>query len=392
MEEHEQRPGQRSVLILDGMWNKTLAAVRSLGKRGFHVTTGEWTRCAAALFSKYSNRNVLYPSPVFSPDEFIKWLKDELRLNSYDMVLPMELSTQMLLVKHRSEIEQHTRLPFADYELTSNIQDKGWLMKFALSHNIPCPKTIFPETLREIETYKDSIDYPVVIKPRSSSGSRGIVYVKKSSDLFDSYCAVHKKYPYPIIQEYIPNGGAYGVGALLNYSSEPKASFVYKRLREYPVTGGPSTLRESVSNKKAEEMALSLLASLKWTGVAMVEFRVDARDGTPKLMEINPRFWGSLQLAILSGVDFPYLLYKLAVDGDIETVDHYKLGIKSRWLIPGDIMHFIHNPDRFKLIPGFFSGDAKDDVISFDDPMPTLGRISSLFPLIYKKEMRELLF
>jgi len=43
----------------------------------------------------------------------------------------------------------------------------------------------------------------------------------------------------------------------------------------------------------------------------MVEFRVDARDGTAKLMEVNPRFWGSLQLSILSGADFPYLLYNL---------------------------------------------------------------------------------
>lgn len=392
MAEHEHCHGQKRVLILDGMWNKTLAAVRSLGRRGFHVTTGEWTRCAAALFSKYSNRKVRYPSPVSSPDDFMRWLNSEIRSNSYDMVLPMELGTQMLLVKNRGEIEQYTRLPFADYELTSNIQDKGWLMKFALSNNIPCPETIFPEDPGEVELYKDRIDYPAVIKPRSSSGSRGIVYVKKSSDLFDAYRTVHERYPFPIIQEYIPNGGAYGVGALLNFASEPKASFVYKRLREYPVSGGPSTLRTGVRNKEAEDIALPLLTSLKWTGVAMVEFRVDARDGKPKLMEINPRFWGSLQLAILSGVDFPYLLYKMAVNGDVEVVDHYKLGIKSRWLIPGDIMHFIHNPERFKLIPGFFSGGARDDVISFDDPMPTLGRISSLLPLIYKKEMRELLF
>ncbi len=381
----------KKILILDGMWNKTLAAVRSFGNRGFQVTAGEWTRFATALFSKHCHRSVVYPSPVFSPDDFIEWLIQELRLNDYTMLLPTELSTQMLLVRNRQLIEQYTKLPFADYELTSQIQDKAWLMKFALENEIACPKTYFPLDFKDVRRLKDRIEFPAVIKPKSSSGSRGIVYVKRPSELLEAYNTVDSRYPGPIIQEFIPNGGAYGVGVLMNYSSEPRAAFTYKRLREYPVTGGPSTLRCSAINKEAEDIALSLLKSLSWTGVAMVEFRVDTRDGKPKLMEINPRFWGSLQLAIMSGVDFPYLLYRLAADGDVESVNKYEVGLKSRWLIPGDIMHFLKNPDRLKLIPDYFKADAEDDIISLDDPMPTLGRISSLFPLIFKKEMRELL-
>lgn len=387
----ETAPEEKKILILDGMWNKTLAAVRSLGKRGFHLTVGEWTRFATALFSKYCSKKVIYPSPISVPDEFISWLLHEIKSNRYEMVLPMELQTQMLLIKHREEIEQHTRLPFGDYESISNIENKAWLMKFALSNNISCPKTFFPENPVTAETLAGSLDYPVVIKPRRSSGSRGILYVKKPSGFIDAYHRVHNDFPCPIVQEYIPNGGAFGVGALFNYDSEPRAAFVYKRLREYPVTGGPSTLRKSTNNKEIEKIALSLLKSLKWTGIAMVEFRVDARDGSPKLMEINPRFWGSLQLAILSGVDFPYLLYKLAVNGDVDPNNNYKLGVKSRWLIPGDIMHFINNPERFRLSPSFFSFDAKDDIISVDDPMPTLGRISSLIPLMYNRDMKKIL-
>ncbi len=387
----ETSPEEKKILILDGMWNKTLAAVRSLGKRGFHVTVGEWTRFATSLFSKYCSRKVIYPSPVSAPDEFISWLLHEIKSNRYEMILPMELQTQMLLIKHRKEIEEHTRLPFGDYEAISNIENKAWLMKFAHSNNIPSPKTFFPENPAAAESLTSSLDYPVVIKPRRSSGSRGILYVKEPSGFTDAYQKVHKDFPCPIVQEYIPNGGAFGVGTLFNYDSEPRASFVYKRLREYPVTGGPSTLRKSTNNKEIENIALSLLTSLKWTGIAMVEFRVDARDGSPKLMEINPRFWGSLQLAILSGVDFPYLLYNMAVNGDVKPHNNYKLGVKSRWLIPGDIMHFINNPERFRLNPSFFSFDAKDDIISVDDPMPRLCRISSLLPLMCSRDMKKIL-
>jgi predicted ATP-grasp superfamily ATP-dependent carboligase len=381
----------KKILVLDGMWNKTLAVVRSLGQRGFEITAGEWTRFATALFSRHCSRRVVYPSPVYAPARFMDWLMNEIKTFGYDMVLPSELSTQMLLARNRSEIEKYTRLPFADYDLTSDIQDKAWLMRYAMKNGIPCPGTRFPESIRSIEELRETLEYPVVIKPRVSSGSRGVVYVKKPDDLVESYKTVHRKYPDPIIQEFIPHGGAYGVGALLNFNSEPRASFAYRRLREYPVSGGPSTFRESVKNEEIRSLALDILQSLKWTGIAMVEFRVDKRDGRPKLLEINPRLWGSLWLAIRSGVDFPYLLYKMAVDGDVSPLHDYRLGVKCRWLIPGEFMHFLHNPRRFRLKPGFFSKDAEDDILSFDDPLPAIGRISSLFPLIWKKEMRELL-
>lgn len=378
------------ILILDGMWNKTLAVVRSLGEKGFYLTVGEKTRFAAALFSKYCSRRVVYPSPLSEPDKFLDWLLKEIKTNHYEMVIPTELATQLLILKNRDLIERYTRIPFADYDLIKDIQDKAWLMKYAAANNYPCPKTYFVEDINDL--HPDRFEYPLVIKPRESSGSRGLAYVNKAQEFLKTLKIVHKNYPFPIIQEYIPNGGAYGVGALFNFNSEPRAAFVYKRLREYPVTGGPSTLRESIKNDGIKEMAIDLLKSLKWKGAAMVEFRVDPRDNKPKLMEINPRFWGSLQLAILSGIDFPHLLYRMAVDGDIEPVWDYKVGVRCRWLIPGDILHFISNLKRLKLSRGFFTKTDGDDIISAADPMPFVGRLSSFLPLIYDKDMRKMLF
>ena len=102
-----------------------------------------------------------------------------------------------------------------------------------------------------------------------------------------------------LVQEYIPNGGELGVYTLFDNQSVPRALSVQRRLRSYPVSGGPSTLRETIRNdasRLATDIAFRLLTKMQWTGVAMVEFRIDARDGMPKLMEVNPRFWGSLQL------------------------------------------------------------------------------------------------
>ncbi|MEK6621526.1 MAG: ATP-grasp domain-containing protein [Planctomycetota bacterium] len=382
------------VLILDGMWNKSLAAVRSFGAKGFYVTVGERTRFATAIFSKYCNRKLIYSSPATSPDAFLKDLEGELRRERYDVVFPMEFSTQLLLtdVANRPWIERYTRLPFADAHIAKKAHDKAFIMHYAKERGVDVPTTFFVNEIDQLEKLSQEITYPALIKPRNSSGSRGIQYVEKRDDLTMLYLEAHKQYPFPIIQEYLPDGGeVYGVGLLLNFQSEVKASFVYKRIRSNPVRGGPSTLRESVRREDVREIAGLLMKSLQWTGIAHVEFKIDPRDGKPKLLEVNPRFWGSLPLAIESGIDFPFLLYKMAMEGDIEPVMDYNVGVRCRWLIPGDVLHFIKNPARFRLKPSFFNFTTKDDIISLKDPLPIIGRLSSVLTLLYDKEMKALL-
>jgi len=130
--------------------------------------------------------------------------------------------------------------------------------------------------------------------------------------------------------------------------------FAHKRLREKPPGGGVSVLSQSVSIDPAQQaIARQLLDTAKWHGVAMVEFKVSP-DDTPYLMEINTRFWGSLQLAIDAGVDFPAMLFQLACDKQTKPVTDYKIGIKLRWLL-GDLDNLYltlrdkHTPAGVKL-------------------------------------------
>jgi len=145
-----------------------------------------------------------------------------------------------------------------------------------------------------------------------------------------------------IIQEYIPGQG-YGFFALFN-QQKLRAIFMHKRIREYPITGGASTSAESIYDPELKELSVKLLKSLNWHGVAMVEFRKDFRDNKYKLMEINPKFWGSLDLAITSQVDFPYLVCKMALEGDVKPVFNYKIGVKFTWPFPDDFQRFLAKP------------------------------------------------
>ena len=381
------------VLITDGHWRKTLAAVRCLGKRGLEVTVGESSRLASSLFSKYCSRRLVYPSVHRHPEAFLSFLRWELKKRFYDLVMPMEEETLLLLSRHRAEFAPVARLPLPPHEAIMQVRDKGWLLQHALQQGIPIPRTIWVKDLAELRTMKEKMPGPWVVKPRISSGSFGIAYVEHAEDLAEAYGKVHSQFPFPLIQERLPaEGEAFGCSALLDRGSRVKALFVHRRLREYPITGGPSTLRESVRHPRIEKLGIRLLQSLKWQGVAMVEFKVDPRDTEPKLMELNPRFWGSLALAIHAGVDFPYLLYTMAKGEEFAPVVDYKVGVRCRWLLPGDILHFLQNPRRFHLKPSFFQfRGIPDDILSRDDPLPVVGSFLTLLSLPWDKDLRRFL-
>jgi predicted ATP-grasp superfamily ATP-dependent carboligase len=305
----------------------------------------------------------------------------------------MEEETLLLMARYHSEISQYTSLIIPDSKKIEFVRDKRNLMQYAEAHGIPVPKTFYIPPSLSLPPWGRGEGGGYVIKPRISSGSFGIVYVKEIEDLIPSYQSVHARYPLPLIQEWIPDGGGtFGISALFDEASNIKAAFVHKKLRMYPIQGGPSTLREGVDHPQILELGLSLLKSLNWVGVGMVEFKVDPRDGIPKLMELNPRFWGSLQLAIVSGVDFPYLILRMARKESFEPILHYVPGKRCRWLLLGDILHFLTNPQRFHLRPSFFhffDSNTSDDIISKDDPLPILGSAATLLTFLYDPEMKR---
>lgn len=377
------------VLITDGQWRKALAVTRSLGQRGIKVTVGESNRLVTTFFSKYCEKRLTYRNATESPEGFLEDILAELARNKYTMLLPLEDQTMALCAGRREEIEQYTTLPIPDQETLLLARDKALVTRRALSLGIPCPKTFFFSSLDEVKASLSQINLPVIIKPRLSHGSIGIRVVREREHLLQNFQAVHEAYPFPLIQEVIPPDGAgRGVAVLYNKKNELRAAFAYRRLREFPVRGGPSTLRESIRDEELVAMAKKLMESFDWFGVAMVEFKQDLRDNSVKLLEINPRFWGSLQLAIASGVDFPHLLYRMVVDGDVPPVFQYRVGQRCRWLLPGDILHFLSNPNRFHLQPSFFQfGGTAYDIISRDDPLPTLGRCLVMSRYLFSQKM-----
>lgn len=358
-------PDAPAVLVTDARWRKALSTVRALGRHGVRVIAADSTRLVAAAASRYVDRFELMPSPAREPDAFIEALRSLAKRHPGLVVFPMEDGT-MRLVSERRDALGDVRLPIPPSDALAVALDKHRTTTHAGGLGIPVPRTLLPAGPDDLDAVKRTLTFPVVVKPRHGYGSQGITMVDRPDALDAAYALVHATFPRPLVQERIPAGGdAFGVSCLFNAAGDARASFVHRRLREYPVSGGPSTLRESVLRPDLVAQSEELLRSLGWRGFAMVEWKSDPRDGTPRLLEVNPRFVGSLELALQSGVDFPWLLYQVACGGDCDAVARYDVGRRVRWLLPGDLLHFLSNPQRMHLTPSFFEFRAPN--LGYDD-------------------------
>jgi predicted ATP-grasp superfamily ATP-dependent carboligase len=367
-----------AVLVTSANSLKALTSIRSLGKQDLSVVSADQYNFAFSSYSKYSKIYYQYESPEKSPDGFLNSLDSIVRKENIDVIIPTHSEDTYVMAKYKSQIEKISYLPLHDYSIINNVNDKGYLMEKAEEIGIRVPKTFYPQDFAELENIAAHVGYPAVIKLRNTSSSIGLSYVYSEKELIDTYESTVLKFAlkpdeYPLVQEYIVGGG-YGVSLLFNHG-EVRAKFTHQRIREYPISGGPSTYRVSISHPKMEEIAIQLMEHFNWHGLAMVEFKLDEKTGEPVLIEINPRMWGSINQAVQSGVDFPYLLYKMAVEGDVKPVMNYKLGVKTRNIFTDTfaLWKMSRKTGNVGLLKGIVDFSVKDDIIDFKDPLPTIS-------------------
>lgn len=381
------------VLITDGDMRVTLPVLRSLAKQGITTYTAASRTRALSFFSKYCEaERFLYPSSRENLDSFLKAVKKICEKIDPCILFPIGEWSMLPISEHRDLLPSHVTLPFGNHESVMKTFDKSRTITLATEEGVPIPKTFFAENVADLKDASRELTYPAVIKPRTSwVWNQGEAlfsrphYVGSANELISVYKDIHDTFPHPLIQEYIP-GSMRSVGVLCDHS-RVRAMCCIGVQRTQPITGGNSTMRMSMRlDPVLKDYTERLMKALEWHGVAEVEFRMDSRDSVPKLMEINGRFWGSLEVAIASGVDLPYLLYKLLVDDEVDSVTSYKIGVKQRWL-EGELIHLssvLKNegicpgeplPNKWHTLIDFLKmNQGRYDCFYWDDPLPFLSR------------------
>ncbi len=370
-------------LILDGGVKSALACVRSLGQRGARVTVGAEQSTGMALWSRYAKETFVYRSPLTDPEGFLEdVLAVAQKAGDQPILFSMSDATMLLISRNRARFDGIAQLVLPSSESLEIAADKEKTRSLAESLKIPTPPPAAPAV------------FPVVVKPRHSvvwkegvgvGGTAAFGF--SDAQVRDMVLDVTQKTGEEPLQQTFIRGSEFGFEALC-HGGEVLAYAGHRRMRSLSPTGGAAVVKTTVLlDAGMQTHAETLLKALRWEGVAMVEFKQDAQLGTPYLLEINPRFWGSLPLAIHAGVDFPFL-YVLLAEGKFDhiralTERGYEHRVTSRhWL--GDVRHlgrvlFARDPLRSELYPSraraLFdfvapASGMRHDVFSLGDPLP----------------------
>jgi len=328
---------RHTVLVTDGEQRAALALVRALGRAGHKVYVCAHGGRSLAGASRYCRGEARVADPLAEPAAFLADVASELRRRRADVLLPVSEAALLATLPAREQLTG-VLLPFADLEAFRRISDKTAVLEAAPRFGIAIPEQRVVSAPGEIgANAADGMRYPLVVKPARSVGGTGHGRVKlavrhaASPAQLEAALAALDSAAYPALLQQRVVGPGVGIFLLL-WDGEVVTRFAHRRIREKPPSGGVSVYRESIpADPVLVERSRALLAHFGWRGVAMVEYKMDAATGTPYLMEINGRFWGSLQLAIDAGVDFPSLLLACA-DGERPTpVTSYRIGVRSRW-------------------------------------------------------------
>jgi len=391
-----------SVLVTDGENRAALAVTRSLGRKGCRVLVGGRPKNISSA-SKYCAKAYHLPSPMIGEQQYLDCVLKVVRDENVEIVFPMTEPAMHILSRKRHEFPEGALIAAPEWDKIKTALDKVEVFRRAKDLGVGIPSTMFVHD-REDFLSKEHLctNFPVVVKPGMSrihtgSGfiSAKVAYANSTDELKACY-EKNDALNYPsMIQEKIIGPGT-GLFTLFDRDHH-LALFSHRRLREKPPSGGVSVVSESVPlDPEMVDASARLLSSIGWMGVAMVEFKRDIRDGRPKLMEINGRFWGSLQLAIACGVDFPALLLDyLRGERPDSSIGEYKTGHKLKWFL-GTLDHLIirlknddallnlppGSPSKFQCLMDFLKVWEKDtsfDVIDRGDIRPFIRELKGYF-------------
>ena len=235
--------------------------------------------------------------------------------------------------------------------------------------------TVTPAGNGDIEAAIRELRFPLVLKPRNAPEFRhrfrahllradGPEELRRTWDQIARY--------EPQVCEVIPGDDSllWTYGSYRDASGRALARFTGRKLRQWPVGFGAARAAESRWDPDLADRCDALLDALGFHGISQLETKRDRRDGTYRLMEINPKFWGSLDLAIAAGVEFPWLAVQAALGEQVDESFPYPVGLRFRWTFE-DLMHTVARPASLGAFLRDFSPRVRSDLV-WSDPAPML--------------------
>jgi predicted ATP-grasp superfamily ATP-dependent carboligase len=333
-----------TVLVTGAEEHQGLAVIRGLGRAGIPVVAAGLHRRSLGFYSRYAQQTAVYASPFRDREQFLADILDMVERTRPALIIPTAESTLVVLNAARDLLPAHTALAAPTPETLDYAIDKLRTVTLASALEVPVPRTAWGTNVDQIMARTEAFTFPVAVKPRgnalySTTANRlgfKVRYLRSRDQLHRALLRYQDDIRAVLVQEYASGTGRCVTAVCRD--GTPMVQFAYARVREFPLSGGVSTVRSSIPlDPRVEEWTARLLGAMGWQGVAMVEFKYDAAVDRYVLMEVNGRFQASTALSLDAGVNLPYVVACVFLNRTPELPGSYRIGVRERWL-RGDLM------------------------------------------------------
>jgi len=329
-------------VLITYSWCRTAYSVlESLTKAGYEVYACDPSPWSMGRFSKYTQGFDFVSHPFRKPKQFIEDILAIVKKRRIDILLPMH-EDSLVIAQFREKFPKDLLLICPFYKDFATALDKNEIINIAEKAGVNVPSKIAPIDPDEAYQFAAQLGFPVIIKTRRGNSGKGVFIAHSEEEAKRIYREVLGRFslsaPHlPILQEYI-EGDLYG-SCFLAKNGKLKACFVEKYLRWKESKFGTSVLREPYKWSLLQDYTEKIVRALEWTGVGHFDFVATPDRSQAYLLEMNPRFWGALNLAICNGYNFPLGLVSMYEKGEpdpaaFSPIDHQ---LKSLWIV-GEII------------------------------------------------------
>ncbi len=354
-----------SVLIPDGEHPLALRVIRSLGlTRRVSVDLITSDRWGPSRLSRFCRHHHVTRSTI-SSSERCDAILTAITAANIDVLLPVSVAGIRLLAAERQTFAQRVALPpLPDTATLDLANDKAALCHFAQLHDVPTPPfLVFPDEVPD-QAALEQLPFPVLLKPPSLEGGRGIRLFDDPQSLAD-YLRTNRARC--ILQSYL-TGLDYGFNALCR-DGEILAHTAQRNSLSASPPFGPAAGIHVLQDAEVLETGRRLLSALRWNGVANLDVLRCAATGTTMVLEMNPRYWATLMGSVRAGVNFPYLACLAGLNLPIPQTDYQPVTYAERSVALRQTLRMVTGRSH---LPQF---SLKNSALwtSFVDPLPTLA-------------------
>jgi len=347
------------------------------------------------------------PDSQEHPHDLVRFLLSMASEVGKAIIFPTRDADLVFLDRFRAELDPLYCLAIPEHHVLNRVMDKAALAKIATDAGIPCPRTAVVSDLSELIAESQNVGFPCIVKPVKSVhwregnhwktiGGRKAFRAENEIELERQYARIAQVRSEALLQEWIPGktedlvvwGGCVGRG------QEPEAWFTARKLIQSPGEFGTGSVVASEPLPDLVEPSMRLCFALGYEGIAEIEYKRDPRDGTLKLIEMNPRHWDWHELGGSSQANITWAAYCRLTGRSAGPV---RLPVrKAKWVAEDVLLRQVlasfweHERVASKAWRAI-AGERIYGMFAWNDPMPCIRySLSTLVPALTAAGVRKI--